>query len=540
MVDHDHEVATPADDARRLAEESPMVLDQIHEIDAVRKVEGFGPEPVQVRQSRLNHRSVHPGGSEKLEGKVSADDVAPNETDTLAFAAPEIDGLATRPGEQVGKHGMNVILVCGIVQNLFDPPLCDVIPRIAHGPSRSFDGYLASCPRNTTREEAEPMLIRRPVIVVALSGFISLVAAGGLIVISADWVTPTPIAGDPTLYADIAADILAGSIPYVDVAVEHLPMLLIPILFVGILADATSLAYAALWPIVTIGVVAATVAVAGRVGLIENYQRLFVLAVLPMLPLIIFRLEIYVVFAAVAAVAAFGASRYRSGSVWTLVGILSKGWPITLIGVPLRKGHRTLALGSAGIGSLLLIAVAMLPGFQEGRSFGGIHSETIVGNLILVFRHLSGSDPGLVRAAGAIYVEAPASAVVLNASIAVPVLVIAAVYLFRSSDTVRLVSIAGLMTAGVILMSPLFSAQFTFWLVPFVVLTTSRTRTTYLVAAALSTMVAAFWDPAEAWWAAEVLVRNVAFIALVVLWAIDLRSPSDMSDAASRPAENLA
>jgi hypothetical protein len=384
------------------------------------------------------------------------------------------------------------------------------------------------------------MLIRRPVIVAALGGLISLIAAIGLIVISADWPKSSPIAGDPTLYGSIAADILAGGTPYLDVTVEHLPILLVPILFVGILAGATSMAYAALWPLVTILAVVATVAMAGRVSLIPSYQRRFAIAVLPMLPLIIFRLEIYVVFAVVAAIGAIGASKYRSASVWTLIGILAKGWPITLTGVPFRKGHRALALGTAGLGTLLLLTVAVMPGFREGRSFEGIHSETLVGNLILVYRHITGSDLGLVGVAGATYVEAPIAAVVLNGLIAVPILGVSLVCLFRSSDKARLVSIAGLATAGIILLSPLFSAQFTFWLVPFVVLASMTTRATYLLAAALSTMVAAFWNPAEAWWAVEVLARNAAFVALVVVWILDLRASNDASEPASRPAENLA
>ncbi len=366
------------------------------------------------------------------------------------------------------------------------------------------------------------MFARRPVAVAVLGGSVGLLVALALVMVSVDWPRPSPIAGDPTLYGRIAADVLAGGIPYVDVTVEHLPVLLIPIVGVGILAEATSIDYAALWPVVTITAVAATAALAGRVRFSEAYQRRFVAAMLPMLPLVVFRLEVYVVFIAVGAVAALSASRYRVASVWTLAGILAKGWPITLTGVPFRRGHRALALGTAAAGAVILLGVAALPGFQQGRSFAGIHSETIVGNLLLAYRHLTGSELDLVAAAGATYVAAPGVLVAVNALIGVAVVLIALRHLLRSASTVRLVSVAGLATAGIILTSPLFSAQFTFWLVPFVVLTGARTRTSYLVAAALSTMVAAFWNPSEAWWTVEVLVRNVAFVVLVVLWIRDL------------------
>ncbi|MFV1999530.1 MAG: hypothetical protein ACC654_04115 [Acidimicrobiia bacterium] len=383
-------------------------------------------------------------------------------------------------------------------------------------PDRSIDIYLVS--RDITLQEQPTMLLKRPVALVALGGVLSLLVSIVLIEASRDWPKPTPIAGDPTLYGEIADSIISGGMPYVDVTVEHLPVLLVPILLVGLAARVLSSSYAALWPLVTIGVVVLTVLVAGRVDIVRDYQRRFAIAVLPMLPLIIYRLEIYVVLLAVLAIAAFSAKRYNSGSVWTFLGILAKGWPITLVGVPFRKGYRLASAGVIGLSVLILGAVSLMPGFQQGRSFEGIHTETIVGNVILVFRHLTGADLGLVGVAGATYVTAPVAAVVLNALLAVPILVIAIRYTFRTENVTRLVAIAGLATAGVIALSPLFSAQFMFWLTPFVVLLTSRSRTTYVVAAALSTAVAAFWNPFEAWWAFEVLLRNIVFVALIVLW----------------------
>ena len=365
------------------------------------------------------------------------------------------------------------------------------------------------------------MFTRRPVALVALGSILGLIASIVLIEISRDWPKPTPIAGDPTLYGQIADAILGGGIPYVDVTVEHLPVLLVPILLIGLLAQVLTTSYAALWPLITIGVIVLTVAVASRVSLTPQYQRLFAIAMLPMLPLIIYRLEIYVVLVAVLAIAAYGASHYASGAVWTFVGTLAKGWPITLVGVPFRRGKRTLATALVGLAILVLGVVATQPGFQQGRSFEGIHTETIVGNLILVFRHATGADLGLVGVAGATYVSAPAAAVAVNAVLALPVLIIAIRATFHTRDTARLVAISGLATAGIIALSPLFSAQFVFWLTPFVAFLAARTRTTYLVAAALSTMVAAFWNPFEAWWALEVLLRNIAFVTLVVLWMIE-------------------
>ena len=385
------------------------------------------------------------------------------------------------------------------------------------------------------------MLIKHPVMLAALAGLLSIVAAVSLVVIGADWPQRTPIANDPILYAEIASRVLDGAVPYTNVTVEHLPMALVPILFVGAVARATSISYTILWPLVTVGAVVATTAMAGRVTLGDNYQRRFVIAILPMLPLIIFRLEIYVLFAAVAAIASFSVSRYRSGSIWTLIGLLAKGWPITLLMVPWRKGHRGLALGVIALGTSLLVLVAVTPGFRRGRSFAGIHSETVVGNLIIIYRHLAGLDPGIVDVAGAAYTSAPLIAIALNASIALPILAIAVWFFLRASATMRLVSIAGLATAGIILLSPLFSAQFTFWLAPFVVLASRRTRTAYLVAGGLSLIVAALWSPTEFWWAIEVLIRNAAFLVVVALWTLDLwTARGTPSVTPSRSGEHVA
>ncbi len=65
----------------------------------------------------------------------------------------------------------------------------------------------------------------------------SLLGSIVLIEVSRTWPRPSPIAGDPTLYGEIADAILGGAVPYIDVTVEHLPVLLVPIVAVGSLPD---------------------------------------------------------------------------------------------------------------------------------------------------------------------------------------------------------------------------------------------------------------------------------------------------------------
>lgn len=385
------------------------------------------------------------------------------------------------------------------------------------------------------------MRLNRAVLLVAVASMASLIASIALIEASADWAQPTPIAGDPSLYAEIADAILDGAVPYIDVTVEHLPVMLVPILGIGALSDVAGLDYAALWPLVTIAAVIGCVSLAGSVGLAERYQARFAVAVVPMLPLIIYRLEVFVVLPVLAALIAYERRRNVSGSAWTLAGTLAKGWPIVLYALPFRRGAVRVAAAGIAVSVSALAIVATLPGFREGRAFTGIHAETIVGNLLLVLRHATGADLGLISTAGATYVEAPAIAVLLNAGIGVAFGALALIALVRTTDLTALVRITGLATLAIILASPLFSAQFVFWLTPFVPLLALSGRRVAFVTATLSMLVAAFWNPFEAWWAIEVAARNAAVVVLGVAWARDVfdARPVDRTYPASTSRRNL-
>lgn len=381
------------------------------------------------------------------------------------------------------------------------------------------------------------MRLNRAVLWVGLASFLSLIATVLLVDVTRDWSRPTPIAGDPTSYAGIADAILSGGSPYIDVTVEHLPLMLVPILAVGVLADLTGVDYRALWPFVSIGAVLGSVVLAGRIRIVPEYQRRYAVAVVPMLPLIIYRLEVFVVLAALAAIAAFGVGRLRAGAWWSVAGTLAKGWPITLLGVPLRRGAARLATVAAAASVGVLAVVPVLPGFREGRAFSGIHSETVVGNVLLLVRHAAGTDLQIMDAAGATYVGAPGPAIAVNAALGVVVAAVAVVALLRTSDLAALVRICGLATIGIMLMSPLLSAQFVFWLVPFVALLSLGNRRIFVAAGFLSTLLVAFWDPFAVWWAIEVAVRNLLIVVLAVRWAGDVIEAVSPSPS---PAEHLA
>ncbi len=384
------------------------------------------------------------------------------------------------------------------------------------------------------------MRVNRSILIVFIGSVLSLAASIALLNTSEGWSQPSPIAGDAKLYGEIAEAILAGAVPYAGVAVEHLPALLIPILIVGIYSSVSGVAFAASWPLFVTAAVVGSVVIAGRIDVVPRYQWRLAVAMLPMLPLILYRLEAFVVAISLASIASFAHSRMDAGSIWSALGSLAKGWPIVLLIVPFRRGSvRTGLIALVGT-TLILGSVAALPGFQEGRAFSGLHSETLVGNAIMLARHASGSDLGVVAVAGARYVSAPWWAVALNAAFGLAVGVVALRSALTTNEIVKLLRAAGLLVIAIILISPLFSAQFAFWLVPFVPLFDRRSRTTYGVAALMSMLVVAFWNPFEAWWSGAVLVRNALFVTVAILWVCETTRYADSPGAALMPRENVS
>jgi hypothetical protein len=111
--------------------------------------------------------------------------------------------------------------------------------------------------------------------------------------------------------------------------------------------------------------------------------------------------------------------------------------------------------------------------------------------------------------------------------------------ILRRATPVVLVQALGLGVVGVILASPLFSSQFLFWLVPFVLLLAAPRQRLYVLASLITFMTVILWTPLAPAWSVMVLARNALLLILAAAWARDLLA-SEPSDAQTTVSEHVA
>ena len=347
------------------------------------------------------------------------------------------------------------------------------------------------------------------------------------------------LAADTYKYSDIAAAVLDGRMPYIDLPVEHLPLSVLLIVVLGQVANVLGVS---LWVVWMPAMAAAFVATAQLVDRLEPSNRggfRYVAVSLPMLPLVLFRLEPWVVLLVALALVAYAANRSVPGNLWTFVGVLAKGWPIALALIPWSNHRRRGALVLVGISGMALVAVALTHGFQASRGFEGIQSETIIGSLTLLWRSVTGAGLGIQTSAGALYVTVPGAFAAVNALPGIAILIVSVVVLrSRRLDFAGLVALSGFVVLGMLLISPLFSTQFIFWLAPFVVVLDRKPRVIYTAAATFGILSVANFDPTSLLWILEVVGKNGAILSLALVWTGHLLA-LDRTPESSTSRKNL-
>lgn len=331
----------------------------------------------------------------------------------------------------------------------------------------------------------------------------------------------TGLVSDIKAYEPLAEAILDGQIPYIDFPFEHLPVSIVPIAIIGLVAQVTGISMWLLWPIAMTPLFIVTARWVDRLRPEDPPGLRFVAVAFPLLPLVLFRLEPWVELLAVGALLAFFLGYATRGVILTVLGALGKGWPIVLALFPWKLGKVKAAAIAAGSSVILLAVVALRPGFQSGREFEGIHTETIAGSVVLLFRHLAGVQLGTAPSAGALYVSVPDGTVLLNAIPGVILVCIGLVACVRLPISATLSSI-GLIVLGIILASPLSSTQFIYWIAPFVALLALGLRRWYIAAGVFAFASIAWYQPDSLLWSLEVVARNTALLVLGAMWAISL------------------
>ena len=172
----------------------------------------------------------------------------------------------------------------------------------------------------------------------------------------------------------------------------------------------------------------------------------------------------------------------------------------------------------------------MLSGFSDARQATGIHAETLVGAIVGGIRAL-GEEPTRVTVTTAAYIDVSGSMVGLNLMIGLAVVGLGVWSVFSVGDWRSRVVGTGIITAGVVLASQLFSLQYVLWLMPFVAASRRLgTRGLGIGLGALTTLLAFVWTEDKfdhAWFFGLFTLRNGLVIAIAMLLVVEVRSTID-------------
>jgi len=366
---------------------------------------------------------------------------------------------------------------------------------------------------------------RRLIVFASIASLLAVSYSLALSLLAPEGLSSSGLIGDVFVYSDVAALVIDGAIPYVDADVEHLPIALVPLLGIQLLSNLTGIPIWLAWPSVMSVAFVVSVLFVDRIDGEHPAGFRFIAVSLPLLPLALFRLEPWIVLLAVTAIVSFLGRRVVLGFVLVVAGTLGKGWPIIISILPWKHGRRMATIASLVVSLALLFAVAAQDGFQSGRSFEGIHSETLVGSVVLLSRHLFGQSLQTFLVAGARYVQVPTWLVLVNAIPGVVVGITAVIVARRDLVDRTIISLIGYGVLGIVLLSPLFSTQFLIWLTPFVAGISFTSRRVYVGAAVVGLLSVTAFAPESLLWAIEAVLVNALILILAFRWTGELLNP---------------
>lgn len=344
--------------------------------------------------------------------------------------------------------------------------------------------------------------------------------------------------GDIPIYQSRIDAIIGGAWPYLETDLEHLPLSLLPLLTAhGIGSLLGDLPLGTTLSLLNAVILAVVLWVMGRLGTAvgrPDAADRWLLLITPLLPVLLFRLDpISLLFAALGFIYVL---RDRPAASWTstALGVAARGWPVVLAWSMWRRRRNWAAVTMLAATALMAAGLLLTQGFREARSFTGIHVETVAGSLLTTLRLATGADPASIGAANAHYVDATGWVVLANAALGAAV-VAAAFIVGRPRDEATQLA---LLAYGVILVSPLLSAQFVVWPTIFVALTARGPVRFVAATGALTTVLLLLWAPMSLWWEVLLVLRNGMLLATPVLLARAAR-PSTGNLQPSSSLKNL-
>ncbi len=349
----------------------------------------------------------------------------------------------------------------------------------------------------------------------------------------------TGLSGDPFLYAERVAAIVAGGVPYVEVTIEHLPLALIPMFVAYGVSAIAGTGPAVSFALVTAVLLAATgwvVAALGRELSDDLAVGRWLILVLPLLPLVLFRNDALASLLAALALLWMLRDHQAASMLTTLGAIAAKGWPVVLALIDWWKGRRLRAAAAVVFAVGLIAVLLATPGFQAGREFSGIHMESIAGSLVLAWRHVTGRPLDLATFAGATYIQVGQWTLAVNLAIGAAIGVTALTALRRPYQRAATPAVLAVATFAVITASPLLSAQFLLWPTPFLAFSSHRGLQAMWVAMSSATVLSlALWDPGGSWWAGMLLARNALLVSISILTIAWMRRQTDSTSRRNLP-----
>ncbi len=332
---------------------------------------------------------------------------------------------------------------------------------------------------------------------------------------------PDPVLrGDTSLFAEHGEQVLAGNLPYVDFDYEHFPLTIVPAVIAAALdrwmpGINFNGAFVILSVLALLGIALAIREIGRKLG-DEDAARRWILISAPMYPFVLYRADAWSVLLATLAFLAMLTGRSSSYLASVLAGIATKGWPVVLAVVDWLQARRRRA--SLVIASTVGLVAVLLgsPGFTSGRSFDGVHLESISGSFVLLSRLVRQAPHQIESNAGALYIGVGSWALLLNVSLGLGVLVFGLRRRRHSPDPDP--HVVAVLIVGLLLASPLLSAQFLLWFTPFVALISDR-RLHILIAVSglLGTVLLGWWHPDHLLWGTLLAGRNLAFLAIAVI-----------------------